>query len=102
MLVTLVVLGGGALYERYRVLVKPALFAEAPRIGWTFERKEHLAFGVLVLTWIGTACYAADARAQTAIDGALRRAAWLSFVLAALLACVVAWMGTVVAATRTF
>src|SRR5262249_49004522 len=34
---------GGYVYPEYRNRLKQHIFIEAPRVGWLFERKEHLA-----------------------------------------------------------
>jgi len=39
----------------YRSRLKQRLFAEAPTMGWLFERKEHFAFGAILLVWSGLA-----------------------------------------------
>src|ERR1700749_2784290 len=42
---------GASLYPSYRERLRPGIFAGAPFIGYLFERKEHLAFGAVLLAW---------------------------------------------------
>ncbi len=93
---------GVALYGAYRETLRQSIFVDAPRIGYLFERKEHLAFGAVVLAWAGGILYVGAARADPGLREALRKAAHLAFVASALLAAVAAVLGTVVAAYRTF
>ena len=51
------------LYPLYRQRVKRPIFETAPAVGWLFERKEHLAFGALLLAWAGALAYVASVRA---------------------------------------
>lgn len=37
----------------YRARLRQPLFARAPKLGWLFERKEHLAFGAIALGFCG-------------------------------------------------
>src|SRR5687767_11172948 len=46
---------GAWLYGGYREHLKQQIFLHAPSIGLLFERKEHLAFGAIMLTWAGAA-----------------------------------------------
>jgi hypothetical protein len=101
-LVTAVGAWGVALYPEYRDRLRQPIFAHAPIYGYLFERKEHLAFGAIVLAWAGAVAYAAAIRAEEPQMDSLRRAAHLAFVAAAGLALVAATLGTVVAAYRTF
>lgn len=99
-LVTVASALGAWLYGPYRESVRRLVFLEAPALGLLFERKEHLAFGAVMLAWAGAAAYAAALRPSPA-SVALRRTAHRAFVGAALLAAAVAAMGTVVAAYRS-
>jgi hypothetical protein len=104
-LVTTVGALGVALYPAYRDDLRQPIFAHAPFYGYLFERKEHLAFGAILLSWAGGILYAADAarlRAEGAVVGPLRRASHIAFIAAAALAVVAACLGTVVAAYKTF
>jgi hypothetical protein len=100
--VTLVGALGASMYESYRDRLRQSLFAQAPSIGYLFERKEHLAFGALLLSWGGALAYAAALRARGSVRESLRRSAHWAFVAAALLAIATAALGTVVAAYKTF
>ncbi len=71
-------------------------------IGYLFERKEHLAFGALLLAWAGALAYFAAARTEGPTRDSLRKAAHWAFVAACTLAIVTASMGIVIAATKTF
>jgi hypothetical protein len=80
---------------------------EAPQVGLLFERKEHLAFAAILLSWAGGAAYVLARRARTdGSDGStsetLRMLAFRAFVAASALALIVAVLGTVVASFRTF
>jgi hypothetical protein len=99
---TLVGALGVSLYPAYRDRLRQPLFAEAPGIGYLFERKEHLAFGAILLAWAGAISYAGSFRSEGALRESLRRASHASFVLAALLAIAVAAIGTIVSTYKTF
>lgn len=93
---------GAWLYMAYRERLKQHIFAEAPLVGLAFERKEHLAFGAVVLAWAGCAAYFAAPRASEPVRVRLRTIAFRSFAAAAALAIVVAGLGTWVAVYRSF
>jgi hypothetical protein len=82
------------LYVSYREKLRQGIFLHAPAIGLLFERKEHLAFGAVVLAWAGASAYVAASRATPEVRGSLRTIAHRSFVAAVL--------GTVVAVYRSF
>ena len=67
-----------------------------------FERKEHLAFGALIFAWVGAIAYAASSKRDLPFAPGLHRLAHRAFVVAALLAAIVALLGTYVASYRTF
>ena len=90
------------LYTPYRDRVKQHLFVEAPQVGLLFERKEHLAFGAILLAWAGTAAYALASGASEDSRRPLRTFAHRAFLLSAGLALVTAALGTVVASYKTF
>jgi hypothetical protein len=101
--VTIGAAGGMWLYVAYRNHLKQHIFIHSPAVGLLFERKEHLAFGALVLAWAGCAAYFAAPRAQgESVRTTLRTIAFRSFVGSATLAIVVAVMGTIVAVYKTF
>ncbi len=93
---------GVSLYPAYRDQLRQPLFAEAPRMGYLFERKEHLAFGAILLAWAGAISYAGSFQSEGRVRESLRRASHAAFVAAAILALTVAVLGTLVSAYRTF
>jgi hypothetical protein len=93
---------GAWLYVAYRTELKQQIFLHARFYGLLFERKEHLAFGALLLAWAGGAAYFAAVRAQGPLRATLRTIAFRSYVAAASLALVVAVLGTVVAVYKAF
>jgi hypothetical protein len=95
--------GGGAwLYVAYRAELKQQIFVHAPAIGFLFERKEHLAFGAVLLAWAGCAAYFAAPRATAEVAANLRTVAFRGFVGSAALALAVAVLGTIVAVYKSF
>lgn len=101
-LVTVAAALGAWLYVAYRERLKQGIFMHAPAIGLLFERKEHLAFGAVVLAWAGTAAYFAAPRATAPTRERLRTIAFRSFCAAAALSALTALLGTIVAVYRTF
>jgi hypothetical protein len=101
-LVTLAGALGTAMYPAYRETLRQPIFASSAAVGYLFERKEHLAFGVVMLAWAGGTAYAAATLADGGVRESLRRAAHRAFVVAAALAVVTAALGTFVAAYKTF
>ena len=102
-LVTLVGALGMWLYEPYRDRIKQGIFMDARWVGLLFERKEHLAFGAILLAWAGATAYAMAAR-RPALDPSrepLRTLAHRAFVAAAVLAVAVALLGTTVSSFRS-
>ena len=93
---------GVGLYVAYRATLKQGIFMHAPTIGLLFERKEHLAFGAVLLAWAGAAAYFAAPRATPETRERLRTIAFQSFCASAALAVLVAVLGTVVAVYKTF
>ncbi len=95
---------GASLYPAYREKLRQPIFAQAPSVGFLFERKEHLAFGALLFAWTGAVAYwGANARyVDVGLRTSLRRTAHWAFVASALLAFATATLGTVVAVYRTF
>lgn len=89
---------GAWLYPHYRELLKRALFVQSTRVGWMFERKEHLAVAALGLAWVGLVLHL-SARDEAP---AIARAAHRAYVASAIFALIVAALGTYVAATKTF
>jgi len=93
---------GAWLYVAYRERLKQGIFLHAPSIGLVFERKEHLAFGALLLAWTGAAAYVAATKATPSTRERLRTIAFQSFCASAALSLVVAILGTVVAVYKSF
>jgi hypothetical protein len=90
------------IYGPYRDRIKQHIFLDARWIGLLFERKEHLAFAAILLSWAGAAAYALAIRAEDATRDSLRVFAFRAFVAAAALAVSVAALGTIVASFRSF
>jgi hypothetical protein len=90
------------LYTPYRDRIKQGIFIDAPTVGFLFERKEHLAFGAILLAWAGAAAYAAAIGASEEAKGSLRTLSHRAFVVAAALAVITAGLGTAVASFRSF
>lgn len=89
-------------YGPYRDRVKQSIFIDARWIGLLFERKEHLAFGAILLGWAGAAAYALSVSAEEPSLTSLRTFACRAFVAAAALALTVGVLGSLVASYRTF
>ena len=100
--VTIGAAGGAWLYVAYRAHLKQQIFIHAPAFGYLFERKEHLAFGSVVLAWAGCAAYFAAPRATPEVQTTLRTIAFRAYVGSAALALVVAALGTIVAVYKSF
>lgn len=100
--ITAVAALGLYLYVEYRTRLKRMIFTEAPDVGFLFERKEHLAFGAVLLAWAGCAAYFGAARAEPKLAETLRTIAFRAFVAAAALSAAVAAIGTYVAIHRSF
>lgn len=101
-LVTAVAVAGALIYGPYRERLRQGIFRASPSVGFLFERKEHLAFAVLALAWVGALSYAAAAVSADDARPPLRRLAHRAYVIAAGIALVVAGLGTTVATFRTF
>jgi hypothetical protein len=100
--VTLTGAMGAYLYGPYRDHVKQGLFIAAPKIGYLFERKEHLAFGAILLAWAGAVAYFGAVRADDAVRAPLRKFAFRAFAFSCALAVCTAVLGVAVAVVRTF
>jgi hypothetical protein len=89
------------LYGPYRDRLKQHIFIEAPWVGLMFERKEHLAFGAVLLAWAGACAYTvASVREPARVP--LRTFAFHAFAISAGLAFLTAGLGTLVASYKTF
>jgi hypothetical protein len=93
---------GVSLYEPYREKLKQAIFIHAPTVGFLFERKEHLAFGTIVIAWLGAVAYGASWRTEDPMRATLHRLAFRAFAIAAAMALATATLGTIVAAYKMF
>lgn len=101
----LVTVGAGVgawLYVGYRAALKRDIFVASPAIGLAFERKEHLAFGAVVLAWAGCSAYFGAANASAPLRDTLRTTAFYAFSASAALSVVVAVLGTAVAVFKGF
>jgi hypothetical protein len=95
--VTLTGVLGAWIYPSYSKLVRRAVYLSSMRHGLLFERKEHLAFAAIALAWAGCLLHLSSR------DSAPRqRAAHVAFVCSAALTVVVATLGTIVGAFRSF
>ena len=90
------------IYVAYRDQLKQRIFQEASSMGLLFERKEHLAFGAVMLTWAGCIAYVAAMRAPPPLRKTLWTIAFRAYVGAAALAALVAVLGTLVAVYKSF
>ena len=94
------------LYGPYREKIKQSLFIASPKMGFFFERKEHLAFGAIALAWVGALAYFAgrvpSAELAPSMRDSLRQASRTAFTASAALALAAAVFGTVVATFKSF
>jgi len=102
-LVVTTALLGASIYPDYRGRLKQRIFLEAPTLGWMFERKEHLAVGVLFFSLVGcvahlgvTLCTEPAARVVVA------RLSHRAFLVAFVMALVTATIGVAVASFKSF
>jgi hypothetical protein len=94
---------GACIYPEYRDRIKQHLFVEVPRVGWLFERKEHLAVGAIALAMVGCVAHlSASALAQEATRRTAAVLAHRAFVASFALALLVAVLGVVVASYKSF
>lgn len=92
---------GSALYPSYRGAIKRPLFLLDSRLGWAFERKEHLAFAAATCALLGLAAV------ELAVRRPDERARYLqlarrSYGAAFVFAVAVGLIGTLVASVRGF
>jgi hypothetical protein len=90
---------GIALYPAYRSELKLRIFESSRALGDAFERKEHLAVAVVVLSWVGLVTHWADAGTPARAWG---RVAHVAYAGAAALAVLTAGLGIAVAVERSF
>ena len=94
---------GGYIYPEYRIRLKQHIFIEAPKIGWLFERKEHLAVGAVgfavagCIAHLSLPLFTEDATKRTVAVAAHR-----AFVGSFVFALVVAVLGVSVASFKSF
>jgi hypothetical protein len=94
---------GGYIYPSYRERLKQHLFIETPKVGWLFERKEHLAVGAVALALVGCIAHlSVPSVADDAVKLTLARLAQRAFAGAFGLALLVAILGVVVASYKSF
>jgi hypothetical protein len=94
---------GVNIYPEYRDRLKQHVFIEAPRLGWMFERKEHLAVGALGLAVAGCIAHLSlpvftEQETRTVVARLAHRAFVASFVIA----LATAVLGVAVASFKSF
>jgi hypothetical protein len=94
---------GAWIYPEYSGRLKQTIFIHAPKVGWLFERKEHLAVGALTFAWIGCIAHLAyptfaSEPSKRAVAVTAHRAYVIAFVLSVAVAC----LGVTVATYSTF
>ena len=94
---------GVLLEAAYRSRIRQQIFVRSPSLGWLFERKQHLAFGAIVLAWCTLSTMVA---AQLSRDPErardLHAAARLAGIVAAGLALAASVMAAIVARSAHF
>lgn len=94
---------GGVIYPHYRERLKQHIFIEAPRVGWLFERKEHLAVGAVGLALAGCAAHlSVPLFEDDAIRTTVARMAHRAYVGAFVIGLIVAVLGVAVASFKSF
>jgi hypothetical protein len=94
---------GGTIYPLYRDRLKQHIFIDAPRLGWLFERKEHLAVGAVAFAVVGCISHLSlPLFPRDDVRQSMARLAHRAFLLAFALALLVAVFGVTVASYRTF
>jgi formate hydrogenlyase subunit 3/multisubunit Na+/H+ antiporter MnhD subunit len=94
---------GAFIYPSYRERLKQHIFIEAPRVGWLFERKEHLAVGALGLALVGCVAHLSlPYFTEEDTQHTVARLAHRAFVAAFVMALVVAVIGVTVASFKSF
>ncbi len=103
-LVVVTALFGAYVYPAYRDRIKQHLFIDAPKLGWMFERKEHMAVGAVAFALVGCISHLAVplmAGEPEQVARLARLSHW-AFVLAFAFALVAAVLGVSVASYRSF
>ena len=94
---------GAYVYPEYRNRIKQHIFIEIPRLGWMFERKEHLAVGAVALALAGCLAHLTlPMFTEEATKRTVARLAHRAFVAAFVLALLVAILGVSVASYKSF
>jgi hypothetical protein len=93
---------GVLLDQPYRTRLRQRLFLASRALGWAFERKQHLAYGALLLASAALAALLARRPASDPDDRALVRASRTGLLAAALFALAAAAISTVVASRVRF
>lgn len=94
---------GAYFYPSYRDRIKQHIFIEAPRLGWMFERKEHIAVGAVAFALIGCVSHwAVPLVPSGAEEQSLARLAHWAFMLSFAFALVAAALGVSVASYKSF
>jgi len=93
---------GAYVYPSYRERIKQHLFIEAPKLGWMFERKEHMAVGAVAFALVGCVSHLAIPLVAGGPEEALARLSHWAFILAFAFALVAAVLGVSVASYKTF
>lgn len=94
---------GAWIYPEYRARIKQHIFIELPKLGWMFERKEHLAVGVGVFTLVGCIAHlSAPQFEDESTRVTIAKLAHRSFVVACVLAAIVGVLGVSVASYKSF
>jgi hypothetical protein len=94
---------GALIYPDYREQIRQHLFRDAPRIGWMFERKEHLAVGATGLALAGAIAHLSLPLFEPGpVRTTVAQLAYRAFVAAFVLALTVAVLGVSVASYRSF
>ena len=94
---------GGCMYPSYRERIRRHIFIGAPRIGWLFERKEHLAVGAVGLALAGCLAHLSlPLFVEDETKGTVARLAHRAFVASFVLAWLVAILGVAVASYESF
>jgi hypothetical protein len=101
--VVVTALFGAYIYPLYRERIKQYIFIETPRVGWLFERKEHLAVGAVAFALAGcTSHLALPLFADDAIKRTMALLAHRAFMVSFVLALLVAALGVTVASFKSF
>ncbi len=93
---------GVTIYPHYRELLKQRIFIEQPALGWTFERKEHLAVGAVAFALAGCVAHLSAPRFEPPLRESMARLAHRAFVVAFVLAMIVGVIGVAVATYKSF